>query len=180
MMTQERFEKIQQVVQPISAVSTWLFPKTLKLFLLGLISIVWLVFHSLQFWSWHYVWLLPIAMLSIPLVIMAIWSLMLWDLTDLPEALESLKNGVLGVKERVAGDKQEALKVVVRVSQARKLPSMLKELWGMVEGVDAIRTVVGHALFLANPVSWGLLILAVIAITLYILSASISFIFWLL
>jgi hypothetical protein len=179
MMTQEKFEKIQQAIEPISTISMWLLPKTLKLFLLGLMSIAWLVFYSLQFWSWHYVWLLPIAILLIPLLIMAIWSLMLWDLTDLPEALEKLKNGVLGVKERVTGDKQEAFKVVVRVSQARKLPFMLKELWGMVEGVDAIRTVVGHTLFLANPVSWGLLVLAIIAITFYILSASISFMFWL-
>lgn len=180
MMTQERFEKIQQVVQPICAVSDWLLPKILKLLVLGLLSITWLIFYALQFMQWHYAWLIPIIILSVPLVIVSIWCLLLWDLADLPEALESLKNGVLGVKERVAGDKQETLKVVVRVSQARKLPSMLKELWGMVEGVDAIRTVVGHALFLANPVSWGLLILAVIAITLYILSASISFIFWLL
>lgn len=179
MISQQQFEKIQESVLPITAVSAWLLPKTLKLLLLGVASMVWLVFYALQFGEWHYAWLIPIAILSVPLAIMAIWSLLLWDLADLPEALEDLKNGVLGMKERVSGDKQETLKVVVRVGQARKLPSMLKELWGMVEGVDAIRTVVGHALFLANPISWGLLVLAVIAISFYIMSASISFLVWL-
>ena len=137
------------------------------------------MFYALQFWAWHYLWLLPIAVLSVPLVIMGIWSLLLSDLADLPDALESLKTGVLGFKERVTGDQQETLKVVVRVGQARKLPKMLKELWGMVEGVDAIRTIIGHTLFLANPISWLLLVLAVIAISFYMLSASISFLVWL-
>lgn len=179
MMNQQRFEKIQQIVQPICAVSDWLLPKILKLLALGLLSIAWLIFYVLQFIQWHYAWLIPIVILSVPLLIVAIWCLLLWDLADLPEALEDLKNGVLGIKERVSGDKQEALKVVVKVGQARKLPAMLKELWGMVEGVDAIRTVIGHALFLANPISWGLLVLAVGVISFYILLACMSFLFWL-
>lgn len=179
MINQQQFEKIQQVIQPISAVSTWLLPKTLKLFLLGLTSIVWLIFYSLQFWPWHYLWLLPIAIFSIPLLIMGIWTLMLWDLTDLPKALEDLKNSIIGIKERVNTKQQEALKVVVKVREARKLPAMLKDLWGMVEGVDAIRTVIAHALFLANPISWGLLVLAVIVISFYILLACMSFLVWL-
>lgn len=179
MMNQQRFEKIEQIVQPICAVSDWLLPKVLKLLALGLLSIAWLIFYALQFVQWHYAWLIPIIILSVPLVILAIWCLLLWDLSDLPEALEDLKNGVIGIKDRVNGDKQETLKVVVKVGQARKLPAMLKELWGMVEGVDAVRTVIGHALFLANPISWGLLVLAVIGISFYIMSASISFLIWL-
>lgn len=178
MITQQQFEKIQQTIIPISNVSHWLLPKILKLLFIGLSAFAWLIFYALQFMQWHYAWLIPIVILSVPLLIVAIWCLLLWDLADLSEALEDLKNGVLGIKERVSGDKQEALKVVVKVGQARKLPAMLKELWGMVEGVDAIRTVIGHALFLANPISWVLLVLAVIVISFYMLSASISFLIW--
>lgn len=179
MITQQQFEKIQQTVIPIATISNWLLPKIVKLLLIGLSAFAWLIFYTLQFMQWHYAWLIPIVILSVPLLIVAIWCLLLWDLADLPEALEDLKNGVLGIKERVSGDKQEALKVVVKVGQARKLPAMLKELWGMVEGVDAIRTVIGHGLFLANPISWVLLVLAVGVISFYILLACMSFLFWL-
>lgn len=178
MMNQQRFEKIQQIVQKVCAVSDWLLPKIFKLFALGLLSIAWLIFYALQFMQWHYAWLIPIVIVSVPLVIVAIWCLLLWDLSDLPEALEDLKNGVIGMKERVNPD-LVVKKEPVEVNQASKLPTMLKELWGMVEGVDAVRTVIGHAFFLANPLSWGLLVLAVIVISFYIISASISFLVWL-
>lgn len=177
-MNQQQFEKIQQIAQAICRVSDWLLPKTFKLLLLGLSACAWLLFLALQYWPWHYAWLIPIVIVSVPLLIVAIWCLLLWDLADLPEALENLKTGVLGIKERVNPD-VVVKKEPVEVNQASKLPTMLKELWGMVEGVDAVRTVIGHAFFLANPLSWGLLVLAVIVIGFYIISASISFLVWL-
>ena len=46
--------------------------------------------------------------LAIPLVILSIWTLLLMDVADLPEALLTLKDGVVGLKERALGDKTVA------------------------------------------------------------------------
>ncbi len=180
MITAQQFERIQQLVQPITAISRWLLPKAVKFTVLGLSSLAWLMFYYLQFWSWHYLLLLPLAILAIPLVILVIWSLLLWDLTDLPAATESLRAGVSGLKERVTSNKENVAKVVVNLRKTRQLSSLLKELFGLVQGVDAVRTIITHVFFLANPLSWLLLIIACGLVMGYVFWAMVTGLFYLL
>lgn len=181
MLSVQQFERIQQVIQPITAISQWLLPKVLTFLGGGVLSIAWLLFYALQFWSWHYVWLLPLALLAMPLIILAIWALLLKDLTDLPEALESLKSGVVGLKERVlTTDKTKVLKASMSLSKTRQLPKLLKELFSLVQGVDAMRTVVTHVLFLVNPLSWLLFVLSCLAVLAYSFIAVVTALFFVL
>lgn len=179
MISAQQLERIQQLVQPITAISEWLLPKVLKCLAMGILSIVWLVFYSLHFWSWHYALLIPIVLLTIPLVILTIWTLLLMDVANLPEALASLKEGVVGLKERVSSDKTEALKTAMTLSKTRQLPKLLKELFGLVQGVDALRTIVTHVFFLANPISWLLFMLSCLVVFGYGLVAVITALFFL-
>jgi hypothetical protein len=180
MINTQQLERIQQLVQPITAISAWLLPKVAKWLALGVLSMAWLLFYYLQFWSWHYALLIPIVLLAMPLVILTIWTLLLMDVADLPEALASLKEGVVGLKERVSRDKTEALKTAMTLRKTRQLPKLLKELFGLVEGVDAMRTIVTHVLFLANPISWLLFVLSCLAVLGYGLVAVITALFFVL
>ncbi len=180
MINTQQLERIQQLVQPITAISAWLLPKVTKCLAIGVLSMAWLVFYYLQFWSWHYAMLIPIVLLAMPLVILTIWTLLLLDVADLPEALASLKEGVVGLKERVSSDKTEALKTAMTLSKTRQLPKLLKELFGLLQGVDAMRTVVTHVFFLANPISWLLFVLSCLAVFGYGLVAVITALFFVL
>jgi len=180
MINTQQLERIQQLVQPITAISAWLLPKVAKWLALGVLSMAWLLFYYLQFWSWHYALLIPIVLLAMPLVILTIWTLLLMDVADLPEALASLKDGVVGLKERVNSDKTEALKTAMTLRKTRQLPKLLKELFGLVEGVDAMRTIVSHVFFLANPISWLLFVLSCLAVLGYGLVAVITALFFVL
>jgi hypothetical protein len=167
MLSQTQIEKLQLYARFICAVSDWLLPKIITLFLLGTLSVAWLLFYTLQFWTWHYAWLIPLVVLSMPLWVLAVWCLLLWDLSDLPQAIADLNQGVSGIKKRIkTGETLEAVPVVMAI-QTRKFPAMLKELWEMVQGVDVVRSVIGHAIFLANPLSWVLLIASVGMIIIY-------------
>lgn len=179
MISTQQLERIQQLVQPITAISEWLLPKVAKCLAMGVLSIAWLVFYYLQFWSWHHVLLIPILLLAIPIVILSIWTLLLMDVADLPEALASLKVGVVGLKDRVTSDKTEALKTTMTLSKTRQLPKLLKELFGLVQGVEAMRTIVTHVFFLANPISWLLFVLSCLAVFGYGLLAVITSLFFL-
>ena len=179
MINTQQFERIQQLVQPITAISAWLLPKVAKCLAVGVLSIAWLVFYGLQFWSWHYALLIPIVFLAIPLVILSIWTLLLMDVADLPEALLTLKDGVVGLKVRALGDKTELLKTAMTLSKTRQLPKLLKELFGLVQGVDALRAIVTHVFFLANPISWLLFVLSCLAVFSYGLVAVITMLFFL-
>jgi len=92
----------------------------------------------------------------------------------------SLKEGVVGLKERVTSDKTEALKTAMTLSKTRQLPKLLKELFGLVQGVDALRTIVTHVFFLANPISWLLFVLSCLAVFGYVLVAVITALFFVL
>ncbi len=181
MINAQQFDRIQQLVQPIIAISEWLKPKVLTFLAVGVLAISWLIFYALQFWSWHYAFLLPLFFLALPLIILAIWTFMLMDLADLPEALASLTGGVTGLKERVTTtDKTEALKTAMSLRKTRQLPKLLKELFGLVQGVDVIRTIVTHVVFLANPISWLLFIVSCLAVFAYGFVALITGVFFVL
>ncbi len=180
MINEQQFERIQQLVQPIAAISTWLSPKVFKVLGLGLASVAWFVFYALQFWTWSYWWLIPLLVAAIPLVVLGIWWLLLSDLNDLPDALGDLKEGVIGLKGRAAGNKKEIAKAVVRVRSIPQLPKLLMELFSLVQGVDAMRTIVTHVIFLANPISWVLFVLSCVAVWIYGLVAMLSAVWWLI
>lgn len=180
MINVQQFERIQQLVQPITAISRWLSPKVFKIFGLGVVSIVWFVFYALQFWTWSYWWLIPMLAAAMPLVILGIWWLLLSDLNDLPEALDDLKEGVIGLKERAAGNKKEIAKAVVRVRSIPQFPKLLTELFSLVQGVDTMRTIVTHVIFLANPISWVLFVVSCVAVWAYGLMAILSAVWWLI
>ena len=180
MINAQQFERIQQLVQPITAISTWLSPKVVKIFGLGVVSVAWFVFYALQFWAWSYWWLIPLLIAAIPLVILGVWWLLLSDLNDLPQALDDLKEGVIGLKERAAGNKKEIAKAVVRVRSIPQLPKLLTELFCLVQGVDTMRTIVTHVFFLANPISWVLFVLSCVAVWAYGSVAVLSVLWWLI
>lgn len=185
MLSSQQFERIQQLVQPITAIGAWLLPKVLTLLLTGVLALAALLFYAQQYWSWSYFWLIPLALFSLPLVLLGIWVLLLWDLAGLPEGLSLLKDSVVGVKGRISDSgnaKPEQKPVVERpainLGKTRKLPSLLKELWGLVQGVDALRTLVTHVIFLANPVSWLLLVIAAATVSGYAFFAIVASLFY--
>lgn len=181
MINAQQFERIQQLVQPIIAISEWLKPKVLTVLTVGILAVSWFVFYVLQFWSWHYVMLIPLFFLALPLIILAIWTFMLMDLADLPEALDSLKEGVTGLKERATSsdsNKTEVQKAAMSLRKSRQLPTLLKELFGLVQGVDAVRTIVTHVIFLANPISWLLFILSCLSVFVYAVVAIVTGLFF--
>lgn len=179
MISVEQYQKLQQIVQSISAISTWLSPKLIKVLALGVVCVAWFVFYALQFWSWSYWALLPLAILAMPLMILVIWCVLLFDLQELPQALDDIKDSVVGLKERVLNHKPDPVKVVVKLKTARQLPSLLRELFDLAQGVDAINTVVAHVVFLVNPLSWLLLLLSLVAVMVYSMIAFISGLLWL-
>jgi len=167
MVNAQQFERIQQLVQPITAISSWLLPKVIKFTALGLLSLAWLSFYYVQFWPWHYLFIIPLVLLAFPIIILAIWSLLLWDLAELPQALADLKAGVSDVKERFTNNKTEAMTTVISLRKTRQLPKLLKELFALVQGVDALRTIVTHVIFLANPLSWVVCLLSSLVVIAY-------------
>jgi hypothetical protein len=176
-LSPRQYERIRQLVQPVSAIGAWLLPKALVLAAAGLLALTWLVFYLLQFWAWHYLWLLPLTLLSLPVLIIALWTLMLADLKALPEALADLYSVVSDQKPH---DKSgQAVKETVERPKVRQLPSLLKELWTLVQGVDALRTVVSHVIMLVNPVSWLVLGLSAALIGVYVFAALMSLLFYL-
>lgn len=178
-MNAQQFEQIQQLVQPITATGQWLLPKVIKCLLLGCLSIGWLIFYVMQWWPWHGAWLMPLIIFAFPLLVLGMWSLLLSDLADLPQALDDLKQGITGLKDKVTSDKKEAAKIVVRLSSVRKFPSLLKELWSLIDGVDTLRTIVTHVIFLANPISWLLFIVSCLAVGIYAFLAVVTVFLWL-
>lgn len=88
-----------------------------------------------------------LAILAMPLMILVIWCVLLFDLQELPQALDDIKDSVVGLKERVLNHKPDPVKVVVKLKTARQLPSLLRELFDLAQGVDAINTVVAHVVF---------------------------------
>lgn len=178
MVNAQQFERIQQLVKPITTISAWLLPKIVKVLVVGSLCLAWFVFFALQFWAWSYWWLIPLVILAVPVGLLAIWCLLLLDLADLPQALEDIKESTTGLKDRVTSPKKEAVKAAVRISNARQLPKLLRELFDLVQGIDAIRTVVTHGVFLANPLSWVFLVLSFVIVIGYSMVALTTALVW--
>ncbi|PTQ89607.1 hypothetical protein [Agitococcus lubricus] len=160
MITEQQLARIEQLIQPITQIASWLLTKIGKLLVIALSALAvvwWLIVHE---WAWSFWYLIPIALSLLPVVILAIWYLMLLDLVELPEVLDEFKQGFVKPTEpKLALEKTP---VIERPrEQTKKLPTLLKELWSLVQGIDAIRTVLTHTLFIANPISLLLLLCAI-------------------
>ncbi len=180
MISVEQYQKMQQIVQPITAISAWLLPKLIKILAIGLLCVAWVVFYTLQFWEWSYWALIPLAVFAAPLLILVLWCVLLLDLQELPQALDDIKDSVTGLKERVLNNKPDPIKeVVVKLKTVRQLPSLLRELVDLAQGVNAINTIIAHVIFLVNPLSWLFLLLSLVAVMVYSMIAFITGLLWL-
>lgn len=178
MLSVQQFERIRQLIQPVSAIGAWLLPKALLLAASGCAALAWLVFYLLQFWDWHYWWLAPLTVLAAPVLIITLWLWMLLDLKGLPDVLTELQ-GVLTDQPQPAEPPKIAAETTAGRARVRQLPSMLGELWTLVQGVDALRTVVAHVILLINPVSWLVLALSAALIGAYVCIALMTLLFYL-